>query len=79
MKKIQMVDLLGQYDKIQKEIDSKILEVVKSAAYINGPEVHSFQKELENYLNVKHVIRFYICSNCGSYSLITLNTCISRC
>ncbi|VAW25990.1 Pleiotropic regulatory protein [hydrothermal vent metagenome] len=51
-----MVDLLGQYDKIQKEIDSKILEVVKSAAYINGPEVHSFQKELENYLNVKHVI-----------------------
>ncbi|WP_456420520.1 DegT/DnrJ/EryC1/StrS family aminotransferase [Lutibacter sp.] len=56
MKKIQMVDLLGQYDKIQKEIDSKILEVVKSAAYINGPEVHSFQKELENYLNVKHVI-----------------------
>ncbi len=51
-----MVDLLGQYDKIQKEIDSKILEVVKSAAYINGPEVHSFQKELETYLNVKHVI-----------------------
>jgi len=51
-----MVDLLGQYDKVQKKIDSKILEVVKSAAYINGPEVHSFQKELENYLNVKHVI-----------------------
>lgn len=51
-----MVDLLSQYDKVQKKIDSKILEVVKSAAYINGPEVHSFQKELENYLNVKHVI-----------------------
>jgi dTDP-4-amino-4,6-dideoxygalactose transaminase len=56
MKKIQMVDLLGQYDKIQEQVDSKILEVVKSAAYINGPEVHSFQKELENYLDVKHVI-----------------------
>lgn len=56
MKKIQMVDLLGQYDKIQDKIDSKILEVVKSAAYINGPEVHNFQKELETYLGVKHVI-----------------------
>jgi len=51
-----MVDLLGQYDKIQEQIDSKILEVVKSGAYINGPEVHSFQKELEDYLGVKHVI-----------------------
>ncbi len=51
-----MVDLLGQYDKIQDQIDSKILEVVKSGAYINGPEVHSFQKELEEYLGVKHVI-----------------------
>ncbi|PHS51526.1 MAG: transcriptional regulator [Lutibacter sp.] len=56
MKKIQMVDLLGQYDNIQEQVDLKILEVVKSAAYINGPEVHNFQKELENYLGVKHVI-----------------------
>src|SRR5690606_34964423 len=25
-------------------------------AFINGPEVHQFQAELENYLGVKHVI-----------------------
>jgi dTDP-4-amino-4,6-dideoxygalactose transaminase len=56
MEKIQMVDLKGQYNKIQDQVDSKILEVVKSTAYINGPEVHNFQKELENYLGVKHVI-----------------------
>ncbi|HKJ07167.1 MAG TPA: DegT/DnrJ/EryC1/StrS family aminotransferase [Flavobacteriaceae bacterium] len=56
MKKIQMVDLLGQYNKIQEEVDEKILAVVKSSAYINGPEVHEFQKELENYLNVNNVI-----------------------
>ncbi len=56
MKKIQMVDLQGQYDKIQEQVDSKISEVLKSAAFINGPEVHSFQKELEEYLDVKHVI-----------------------
>ena len=51
-----MVDLKGQYTKIQDQIDEKILEVVKSTAYINGPEVHAFQKELEEYLDIKHVI-----------------------
>ncbi|MDP5044217.1 MAG: DegT/DnrJ/EryC1/StrS family aminotransferase, partial [Leeuwenhoekiella sp.] len=29
---------------------------IDTTAFINGPEVHSFQKELEEYLNVKHVI-----------------------
>ena len=51
-----MVDLKGQYSKIEKQIDQKVLEVLKSTAYINGPEVHSFQKELEEYLGVKNVI-----------------------
>ena len=56
MKKIQMVDLQGQYQKIQPEIDKAINEVVASAAFINGPEVSKFQSELEEYLDVKHVI-----------------------
>lgn len=56
MKKIQMVDLKGQYAKIKKRVDSSIMEVIENTAFINGPEVHEFQKELENYLDVKHVI-----------------------
>ena len=56
MKKIQMVDLKSQYQKIEKEIDTQVLDVVKSTAYINGPEVKMFQAELEHYLGVKHVI-----------------------
>ena len=56
MKKIQMVDLIGQYEKIQLEIDKAVLDVIRSSAYINGPEVKTFQAELENYLKVKHVI-----------------------
>lgn len=56
MKKIQMVDLKGQYEQIKKRVDASIQEVISSAAFINGPEVHSFQKELEEYLAVKHVI-----------------------
>ncbi len=56
MKKIHMVDLKSQYDKMQHEIDEAVLNVIRSTAFINGPEVKSFQAELETYLNVKHVI-----------------------
>ena len=56
MKKIQMVDLQSQYYKIKSEVDNAVLNVMDSAAFINGPEVKSFQNELENYLDVKHVI-----------------------
>ena len=56
MKKIQMVDLMSQYQKIKPAIDSAILNVIENAQFINGPEVTNFQSELENYLNVKHVI-----------------------
>ena len=56
MKKIQMVDLKSQYEKIQTEVDASVLDVIRSTQYINGPEVKSFQKELEEYLDVKHVI-----------------------
>lgn len=56
MKKIQMVDLQGQYQQIKERVDRSVLDVIASAAFVNGPEVHSFQKELEDYLGVKHVI-----------------------
>lgn len=56
MKKIQMVDLKSQYEKIQSEVDASVLDVIRSTQFINGPEVKSFQKELEEYLDVKHVI-----------------------
>ena len=56
MKNIQMVDLISQYEKIQEEVDTAVLNVIRSSQYINGPEVKEFAKELEEYLDVKHVI-----------------------
>jgi UDP-2-acetamido-2-deoxy-ribo-hexuluronate aminotransferase len=53
---IQMVDLKGQYEKIKDEIDAAVLNVLNSAAYINGPAVRDFQKNLEAYLGVRHVV-----------------------
>jgi UDP-2-acetamido-2-deoxy-ribo-hexuluronate aminotransferase len=55
-KKIQMVDLRGQYLKIKTEIDEGIREVIDNTAFINGPAVREFQADLEKYLNVRHVI-----------------------
>lgn len=56
MKKIQMVDLQGQYEPLKAQIQASFAEVLDSAAFINGPQVQAFQKELETYLQVKHVI-----------------------
>ena len=56
MKTIQMVDLRGQYEKINVEINSAIQEVIDSSTFIKGGKVVDFQQNLESYLNVKHVI-----------------------
>lgn len=56
MKKIQMVDLQGQYEPLKAQIQASFAEVLDSAAFINGPQVQAFQKELEAYLQVRHVI-----------------------
>ena len=54
--KIQMVDLVSQYAKIKDEIRIELDKVLDSAMFINGPAVHEFQADLEEYLEVNHVI-----------------------
>ena len=56
MRKISMVDLKSQYEKIKPEIDKAISDVINTTSFINGPAVKEFQSELEKYLGVKHVI-----------------------
>jgi UDP-2-acetamido-2-deoxy-ribo-hexuluronate aminotransferase len=56
MRKIEMVDLKAQYQKIKADIDESIQSVVDSAAFINGKPVQDFAAELAAYLDVKHVI-----------------------
>jgi UDP-2-acetamido-2-deoxy-ribo-hexuluronate aminotransferase len=53
---IQMVDLKKQYLRIQAEIDTAVLDCIRSTAFINGPPVNEFAIELARYLDVKHVI-----------------------
>jgi dTDP-4-amino-4,6-dideoxygalactose transaminase len=56
LRKIQMVDLVSQYEHIQEEVDAAMLNVVRSASYIRGAELSAFEEELASYLSVKHVI-----------------------
>ncbi|RYZ35786.1 MAG: aminotransferase class I/II-fold pyridoxal phosphate-dependent enzyme, partial [Sphingobacteriales bacterium] len=56
MRKIQMVDLVSQYNAIKEQVDSAVLNTIQAATFINGPEVKTFQAELEAFLGVKHVI-----------------------
>ena len=58
MKKInvQMVDLMGQYDKIKSQIDKNIINTIRSGKLINGPIVKEFSLNLAKFLEVKHVI-----------------------
>ncbi|WP_324070281.1 MAG: DegT/DnrJ/EryC1/StrS family aminotransferase [Flavobacterium sp.] len=56
MRKLQMVDLKSQYEKIKEEVNASIQEVLDTSTYINGPLVQQFQADLEKYLGVKHVI-----------------------
>ncbi len=51
-----MVDLKGQYNAIKDIVNPSIQEVIETTSFINGPKVREFQKNLENYLGVKHVI-----------------------
>ena len=55
-KKIQMVDLISQYQNIKDEVRAEFDRVLDSAMFINGPLVKEFQADLESYLGVKHVI-----------------------
>lgn len=56
MKRIQMVDLQSQYQKIKDEVDRGIQEVIDSAAFIKGASVSRFEQHLATYTGAKHVI-----------------------
>jgi dTDP-4-amino-4,6-dideoxygalactose transaminase len=73
MKKIQMVDLRSQYLNIKHEIDKGIQDVIDACAFINGPAVNSFQKDLELYLGVKHVIPCANGTDALQVSMMALN------
>ncbi|MBQ7748933.1 MAG: aminotransferase class I/II-fold pyridoxal phosphate-dependent enzyme, partial [Paludibacteraceae bacterium] len=56
MRKIEMVDLKSQYLRLKPQMDAAMQAVIDSTAFVKGPKVAEFQKNLEEYLGVRNVI-----------------------
>ena len=56
IKPIKMIDLKAEYLLHRKDFEEATQQVFKSGNYIQGPAVKSFEQNLAQYLQVKHVI-----------------------
>ena len=54
--KLQMVDVLGQYGHIKKEVDAAIRSVLDSGMFIQGKEVGELECAVAGYLGVKSAV-----------------------
>ncbi len=56
MSSIPFIDLKTQYKALKESIDSRIMKVLESGAYINGPEVLELEQKLAAHTGVKHAL-----------------------
>ena len=68
MYKIPYIDLGLEYKNYQSEINKAFSNVMKSGDYIDGLLVKKFEKEIANFLGVKHVLTL----NSGTDALLFL-------
>jgi UDP-2-acetamido-2-deoxy-ribo-hexuluronate aminotransferase len=54
--KLQMVDVVGQYQKIKTEVDAALHRVLDSGQFILGKDVGEFECAMAGYLGVKHAV-----------------------
>lgn len=57
---MQFRDLKQQYQVLKKDIDAAMVEVATNCNFINGQQVKDLEKELADYVGVKH------CVTCGN-------------
>jgi dTDP-4-amino-4,6-dideoxygalactose transaminase len=53
---MQFIDLQAQYQHLKIKIDKRISDVLSHGKYIMGPEVIELEKQLAQYVGVKHAI-----------------------
>lgn len=69
---VPFLDLKKQYSSIKAEVEQKVLEVLESCSYINGPYVKTFETHIEEFLGVKHAIG---CSSGTAALMLALRAC----
>ena len=53
---MEFIDLKKQYSELANEINPAIAEVMQNASFIMGKEIELFEKDLCEFLSVKHAI-----------------------
>ena len=53
---LHMVDVVGQYRRIQNEVDEAVRKVLDSGRFILGPEVGEFECKISGYLGSKYAV-----------------------
>ena len=56
MSSVPFIDLKTQYKALKESIDSRIMKVLESGAYVNGPEVLELEQKLAAHTGVKHAL-----------------------
>ncbi|MCL2562566.1 MAG: DegT/DnrJ/EryC1/StrS family aminotransferase [Oscillospiraceae bacterium] len=69
---VPFLDLKRQYAELQAELEPKVIEVLRSGAYIGGKYVTAFEEEMAAHLGVKHVIG---CANGTDALMLALRAC----
>ncbi|GLI19860.1 glutamine--scyllo-inositol aminotransferase [Tepidanaerobacter syntrophicus] len=53
---IQLINLKRQYESIKEEVDKEVLDVLSAGQYIMGKNVKEFEREISEYIGVKHSV-----------------------
>ena len=53
---MQFIDLHRQYEKIERQVNSRIASVLDHKGFIEGPEVTEFEEKLKEYTGVQYVL-----------------------
>ncbi len=53
---IPLINLKRQYKSIKEEVDKEVLDVLSAGQYIMGKNVKEFEKEISEYIGVKHSV-----------------------
>ncbi|MBK6611699.1 MAG: DegT/DnrJ/EryC1/StrS family aminotransferase [Sphingobacteriales bacterium] len=70
---IQLVDLVGQYRRLQVQINEAITKVLESGYFVGGPTVANFTRDLAAYNQVNHVITCANGTDALQLALMALN------
>ncbi|MDO4496538.1 MAG: aminotransferase class I/II-fold pyridoxal phosphate-dependent enzyme, partial [Bacteroidales bacterium] len=66
---ILMVDLKGQYKKIESEVQTSLLQVLENGSFIGGMSVRNFEQQLSRFLSADHRPLFTISCASGTDAL----------